>query len=361
MPGKTRPIQDCGASTAVAVYWASIYPQVRRELSIWDRYARAIPDPVLRSQAIGKLTRERLNPEAAAFFAITSLPEQRARIVRLIVAYQILYDYLDAVNEQPGCTSFQAGITLNLALVDAVMPSKSVCDYYRCCAHRDDGGYVAALMSVCRSALTATSAKSAVSPVLEKAARRCMQAQSYNHAVASEGDRGLRKWCVQEESGRGYLWWEVAAAGISCLAVHALFALATDPLVSTEEASTLDGAYFPAVCAISALLDSLVDAPDDALTANHSFAGRYGGSEQAAERLTAIANDARLGLDRLARPRAHSTILAGIVAFYLSSPSVDEGFAAPVAERVLSRAGSLARAMCAPMRLRRLGYEALSG
>ncbi len=103
--------------SAGAVYWLAIYPQVRRELFVWEQHARMIPDPVLRAQALHKLTVERLNPEAAAFFAVLAPRQGRARVVRLILAYQLLYDYLDGVNELPGCTNLQTGLRLHCALV----------------------------------------------------------------------------------------------------------------------------------------------------------------------------------------------------------------------------------------------------
>jgi hypothetical protein len=71
------------------VYWLRIYPQVRRELAAWEHRAGRIPDPVLRNQARGKLTGERLNPEAAALFAVLAARAQRRRLVSLIVAYQV--------------------------------------------------------------------------------------------------------------------------------------------------------------------------------------------------------------------------------------------------------------------------------
>ncbi len=80
--------------TAGSIYWLTIYPLARREIRHWKHRAELIPDPTLRAAALDKLTREHLNPEAAAFFAILAPARRRARLVRLIVAFQIAYDYL---------------------------------------------------------------------------------------------------------------------------------------------------------------------------------------------------------------------------------------------------------------------------
>jgi tetraprenyl-beta-curcumene synthase len=303
--------------------------------------------------ALHKLTAERLNPEAAAFFAVLAPRPERRRVVRLIIAYQILYDYLDAVNELPGCTDLQNGLQLHSALIDAVMPDQPLHDYYLHNPRHQDGGYALVLTDTCRRLLDSLASARRIAPILMHAADRCGQAQSHNHAVASEGEAGLIEWSLSQAPDSDYLWWELAAGGISCLAIHALFALAAEPASTIHDAELVDMVYFPPVCAISALLDSLADHNSDAGTTNHSFTARYSNSTHAAERLAAITTGAAEYVARLSRHRRHVIILSGIIAFYLSSPSVEAGFPAPVADSLMLTIGPVARPMRAVMRLRR--------
>jgi hypothetical protein len=189
--------------------------------------------------------------------------------------------------------------------------------------------------------------------VLQRAAQRAGDAQSHNHAIVSEGESGLIGWCLEAGGGTAYRWWEIAAGGVSCLGIHALFALAAERDSTVEDALRLDAAYFPPVCALSALLDSLSDHYSDVGTANHSFTARYRDSAEAATRFAVIANDAALLTARLRHPHRHKVILAGIAVFYLSSSSVGEGFPVPVAERLVRQLGPVVRPMQAIMRLRR--------
>jgi tetraprenyl-beta-curcumene synthase len=338
---------------ASAVYWLTIYPQIRQELREWEQQARTIPDPVLRGQALHKLTAERLNPEAAAFFAILAPRRTRSRVVRLIVAYQLLYDYLDAVNELSGCTDLENGLLLHRSLLDAVRQAPSACDYYKLNDTHDDGGYMCLLIDTCRTLVRTLESSARLEAVLCRAIARVGDAQSHNHAIASEGESGLIGWCLEQASGDTYLWWEIAAGGISCLGVHALFALAAQRDVTIQDALPVEAAYFPPICALSALLDSLSDHTADAGTANHSFTARYRDSNHAAERFVAIAKEAAELTERLDYPRRHTIILAGIVVFYLSSSSVREGFPVPVADRLSTSLGPVVRPMCMVMRLRR--------
>ena len=324
----------------------------------WDARAREIPDPLLRREALGKLSGERLNPEAAALFAMLAPSEQRARVVSLIVAYQVLYDYLDGVNEQPGFDELADGMQLHQALDDAVLLQRSPADYYLRHPGIDDGGYMRALVDWCRRVVADVPSIARAGAVIEQATERCGQAQSHNHATASGRDEALLSWCSRQSPRcGGYLWWETTAGGISCLNIHAALACAADPDAGAEEPSRVEAAYFPSICALSALLDSLADYHLDADSGNHSFVAHYADSQQATERLTAIAREARDRVAELRHGSRHAVILAGIVAYYLSSSSVRHGFPEPVARELLKEMGPLGASMCSVLKLRRRVHE----
>jgi tetraprenyl-beta-curcumene synthase len=338
--------------TAGITYWLTIYPRARLEIRRCRRRARQIPDSTLRAQALDKLTRERLNPEAAAFFAVLAPRRRRGPLVRLMVDYQIAYDYLDAINEQPASASLRNGLQLHRALSDAVSAQPSCADYYLYHPQNDDGGYLVDLVRACHKVLRSLPSTSVIEPVLVHAAERCGEAQSRNHAALVEGDGQLIDWTVAGKDSGEYLWWELAAAGISCLALHALFAGAACA-TALEEAERIDTAYFPPVCAISALLDSLIDYRHDAGNANHSFVGHYETSTPIAERFAAIASEARVLASTLKHHCRHTVILAGIASFYLSAPEAHTEFAQPVATRTLDCLGPTIAPILAVMRLRR--------
>jgi tetraprenyl-beta-curcumene synthase len=344
--------------TTGITYWLTIASAARSELRRWTRYARSIPDPVLRGHALGKLSNEALNPEAAAFFAVLAPQTNRLRLVRLIVAYQVMYDYLDAVNEELAFSSLRDGLQLHRALLDAVQFQQFSTDYYKHDPRRDDGGYLNTLINTCRDVLDACPSRVALTPALIAAARRCGEAQARNHAVSIEGYDQLIDWSEKQAAGSGYLWWELAAAGISCLAIHALFAAAATPKTTPHEAQCTDAAYFPPVCAISALLDSLIDLPDDADTINHSFVAHYTSSSHAAERYAAIIADAEEQLSGLRYARRHRIVLAGITGYYLSASEAHTTFAHAVTTRAIRAVSPVIWPILAVMRIRRLKHTA---
>ncbi|HTW41113.1 MAG TPA: DUF2600 family protein [Solirubrobacteraceae bacterium] len=342
----------CALFFSGVCYWLTIYPRACREIRRCRRRASEIRDPTLRAHALDKLTRERLNPEAAAFFAVLAPRRGRGVLIRLIVDFQIAYDYLDAINEQPTTASLRNGLQLHHALSDAVRAQPSGVNYYLHHPQRDDSGYLAGLVDACHRALQELPSSAALEPVLVGAAERCGEGQSHNHAVLVEGDQQLIAWTASLNGTDGYLWWELAAAGISSLVLHALFALAASPCTRAD-AERVDAAYFPSVCAISALLDSLIDRSGDAESANHSFVAHYPSQALAAQRFGAIAGEARTLGRQLRRHARHAVILAGIASFYLSAPAAYSDYARPVAARTLARLGPTARPIRAVMRWKR--------
>jgi len=269
-----------------------------------------------------------------------------------MVDFQIAYDYLDGVNEEPAAAFVRNGLQLHRALRDAVTAQPSRCDYYRYNPHSDDGGYLVWLVRACSTALGRLPSASALEPILIRAAERCGEGQSRNHALSVEGERQLIEWAAGADDGRGYLWWEIAAAGISCLALHALFAAAACQ-TAPAEAARIDRAYFPSVCAISALLDSLIDHPYDADAANHSFVAHYPSPALVAERFGSITGEACALSLALRAHHLHKVVLTGIASFYLSAPEARTRFAHPAARRTLACLGPTSAPILAVMGARR--------
>src|SRR5271154_1102291 len=339
--------------TAGFAYWLTIYPRARREIRRCKRRARGIPDPTLRAVALATLAREHLNPEAAAFFAVLASHRRRGPLVRLIVDFQVAYDYLDALNEQPTTAPLRNGLQLHRALSDAVRAHTSPADYYEFHPQTDDGGYLVGLVRACQGAIRMLPSTSAIEPVLICAAERCGQGQSRNHAMLVEGEQQLIEWTATHTDRAGrYLWWELAAGAISCLSVHALFAAAACA-TTRQQAERVDAAYFPSICSISALLDGLIDVARDAGTTNHNFVAHYDTDSQAAERFASITAEASALLRTLTNRYRHAVILAGIASFYLSAPGASTDFAEPVARRTLDGLGQASAPILAVMRLRR--------
>jgi tetraprenyl-beta-curcumene synthase len=354
--GAVAEARDTTASArALAVYRWAILPAVRRELRRWEGVAESMPDGLLRGQALAALREKGSNVEATAVFATLAPRPNRSAAVRASVALQVAVDYLDALGERPSPDPLRGGLALHMALVDALSPQTPPGDWYRLHPQREDGGYLLALVTECRSAVCELPSAAGVLPVAGRAAARCGEGQSRTHAAAQGEVSGLEAWARQLECTNGYLWWEVAAAASSSVAAHALIAAAADPETTAEEAELIDAAYFPPIGALTVLLDDLVDLAQDAEAGAHNYMAYYRDSTQAAARLALISSAARAATERLRRAPGHAAILAGVCGYYLSAPTARSSYAAPIRSRLIDCLGFPTRAILAFMRLSRRG------
>lgn len=337
----------------LVVFAVAIVPRVRVELDRWEQMAHAIPDAVLRGHALQSLHEKGSNVEAAAVFSILSPRRARADVVALLVALQVLTDYLDTVSEVADPEALRNSLALHEALLDAVGGGSPCSNYYRHHPHRDDGGYVAALVTFCQGCVEVLPARDAVRTSLDGAARRCAVGQSYTHAAIHGASEELERWASALADGTGYLWWEVAAGASSSVAVHALMASAADRTTTTEEARALDAMYFLGVGSLTVLLDNLVDRSADLAAGTHNYLGYYPSVEDAGGRLAAISRHAAAAARRRQRARRHVAILAGVLGFYLSAPDARAAHVRVVRARLLAAHVPAVRLVSSAMRTRR--------
>lgn len=339
---------------ALSRYWLTIFPVARAELARWRRCAAAIPDETLRSHALGTLADEHLNAEGAAVFAVLAPRSRRAHVVRLLVRYQLMYDYLDTLTEQPVASPLRAGRHLHRALTAALGEPPPSSSYYAHYAREEDGGYLAALVGACRGVFQALPAAGAVAPSLVRVVRRSAESQSRNHAAMLATESGLVRWATRvTPPASGLRWWETAAAAGSSLAIHALLASAADAALDAAAAERVECAYWPWINCLNTLLESMIDAPCDAVTGNHSYVEHYATPQLMARRLDLIATRAVDVARHLPHAPGHAAILAGMAAYYLAAPEAELPAALPAAVRVRHRLGSSVGLPLAMLRVRR--------
>jgi tetraprenyl-beta-curcumene synthase len=342
-PGTPR--EGAAAVAAFVTYRGSVLPFVHRELAEWRQAARLIPDPVLREQAEEAVVVKAGNAEATAVLSILAPRRGRRTVLRASTALQVAVDYLDSLGERAGADPLRDGLELHGALAAALDPGAEPGNWYAHHPQREDGGYLERLVSACRQAAGSLPSAGTILPLARRAIARCGEGQSHTHAAAAGSSEPLRRWASELAAPEGYEWWEVAAGASSSVAAHALLALAGAPRASRAEAELVDAAYFPSIGALTVLLDDLVDREADRAAAQHSYLRYYPSDAVAAERLEAIAGLARHAISPLPQSARHGALLAGVLAFYLSSPGAAAPGARAIRDRLLSSSGPVVRSL----------------
>lgn len=348
----SRPRELAALAVVMARFWLVVFPRVRSELHEWERRASAIPDPRLRRQALATLGSERLSAAGAALFAATTPRRRDPELVRALVAYQVICDYLDTLAEQPNPDPIRNGARLHRALADAVADGP-LADHYRGHAVRDDGGYLAALIAACRESCRALPAYEAVRTAAVREASR-NEVQGINHAPAGIREPALRRWAVaaQARDPRAAAdagWIELAAASSSSLAVLALIAAAADPDTTEHTAERVRRAYFPWIASLSSLLDSVTDRERDLESGELNFVSQYPSQAVAAARLGEVTRRSIAGARSLPRGERHVVLVVGMIAMQVSGPGARLPWTKPVTHAVLRAADALAMPLLLPL------------
>ena len=330
--------------------------EVSREVDRWRAVAAAIPDDALRHDALTAIDRKRANIDGAALF--WTLPRVRSReLLRLLVAYEILADFLDCTSERAAYVGTTNGRQLHRALVEALDPGLDVSDYYLYHPWTEDGGYVRALVDSCRQTCVRLPSFEAARPFLHRAA--CLtQVLALNHEPdPSRRDAVLRSWAekhfpVDEELA----WFELTGGASAWLTILALFALAADPGRDAREAKDTYAVYLPWVSLTGTMLDSYGDIAEDAANAAHSYIAQYGSADAAAERIAEIIRRSLDGAASLRDGERHLVIASCMIAMYLSKDSVRTPETRALTHGLTNAAGPLTRLLMPVLRVWRLNY-----
>lgn len=297
---------------------------------------------MLRRLALLTHRSERGNLDGAAAFAVLAPRTETARLVRAVVAFQATYDFADTLAEQPSSDPVANGRQLHSALVAALDPDGEHDDYYAYNRRCSDQGYMCGLIDACRAACAELPSYADVAEPARIAASRIVTYQALNHSE-HDPQRPLALWAAGlTPPGSGLRWWETAAGAASSLGVFALMAAASQPQLTTTEATAMQDAYFPWIGSLHVLLDSLIDRAEDLSNGRHSLVAHYASPEEAALRLRAISTRAAQATQSLSAGTRHALLLAGMTSFYLSSPGAWAPATRPAARHVLDTMGVLA-------------------
>lgn len=348
-------VAQCAAllrSATRQLAWAQ--PRISKEAARWRRQASGIPDAALRRAALTALDTKRGHTDGAALFA--TLPRARDRtLLDLLVAYEIIWDYLDTVHES--APDERNGRQLHLALVDALDSRRPLSEWYEHHTASDDGGYLRDLVVACRRGCASLPSFPVVREMLATEAWRA-QVLALNHlADPEQRDAALRAWAWEEFPGEERLaWFELSGAASASLVVHALLAVAADPDARSADALTVRDAYWPWISLATTMLDSYVDRAEDAANDNHSYVAHYPDERRAVERIETSIVEAAARVMRLPNRHRHAVILAGMIAMYLSKDSVRAHEWNRSAQRLLAAGGTLPRRLHPILRIWRVRY-----
>lgn len=363
-PWSVRQLSVLGGAVGQQLGWG--LRGVGADVARWRRRAQAIPDPVLRRDALTALREKRSYVNGAALFASVVPGDAARRVQPLLVTFQIMANYLDTVSERTVEVDADRGGRLMRAFVDAVDLSSPVAGdgYYAGLARTDDGGYLAELVSDCRRGCEALPRYAAARGLLAREAERARALEVTHDPVVVRRDDRLRGF-AEDEYGAGHDldWFEHAAGAASALTVIVLLALAgrpcdaaTTPEDGTRELEMAASAY-RWTAALSTILDSYVDRAEDLASGDWSMVGYYPSAEAGQARIAAVAERSLREVRGLREGERHAVIVSAMIAMFLSRDSARDGDLRACSRDLARSGGSLTRALVPVLRAWRTAYR----
>ena len=353
MPLTVKQLAALTRATTWQLAWG--LPRVAAELRRWRVQALRIPDNDLRADALHALDSKRGHTDGAALFW-TLTRRRRPELLRLLVAYEVIYDYLDNLSERSAAQGDPHGQHLFLALVDSVAPGRTPADYYQHCSWHADGGYLRLLVETCRAGCRRLPGFTTAQPFLELEAAHTSVLASNHITDPHVRDETLQRWSTAHVAPGidSLAWYERTAAASQSVVTFALLATAAEPTTSPEAVRSVYEAYYPWFAYAVTMLDSWVDRAEDEASGAHSYIAHYTDSEQAVSRLCESAARSAESLLSLPHGQRHAVLLACMIAMYLSKNSVRGFEGRAPARRIAEAGGSLTLCLLPVLRLWRI-------
>lgn len=306
----------------MAKVYRKIIPAAHQELNFWKKHAENIPNLELRTQALASIEQKTFHCEGGAILALTA-DKQYKKVVKFIVAYQTISDYLDNLCDRSTSLDPDDFAALHESMKDALSLEGVDKNYYRLREDQDDGNYLNDLAETCRSVLRELKHYQLIKEYLLELCEYYCDLQIHKHVIQDERVPRLEKWFHQhQESLPKMEWFEFSACSGSTLGIFSLVSYAMREDFQAQDAENIRNGYFPYIQGLHILLDYFIDQEEDRAEGDLNFCFYYENQETLFERLKHFIREADRHTEYLPHKKFHQLINRGLLGIYLSDSKV---------------------------------------
>ncbi|UOE93526.1 tetraprenyl-beta-curcumene synthase family protein [Alkalihalobacillus sp. LMS39] len=302
--------------------YKDVIPSVHHYLQGWKQKATDIPNEELRTQALMSIQTKTFHCEGGGIYGLLG-QERKEDVIRFIVAYQTISDYLDNLCDRS--TSFDPNDfrALHESMQHALRPGTPTVNYYRYRQDQDDGGYLQALVETCQEVANTLPSYSKIFPVISELCEYYCDLQVYKHVKKEERVQLLENWFAKHRQAFPKMsWYEFSACTGSTLGIFCLVAYAQDEWLSSDDIKRIKEGYFPWVQGLHILLDYFIDQEEDKQGGDLNFCFYYESEKKLIDRFRVFVEQANKSIKKLPDSRFHHLINKGLLAIYLADEKV---------------------------------------
>ncbi|MBU8905287.1 tetraprenyl-beta-curcumene synthase family protein [Desertibacillus haloalkaliphilus] len=308
--------------TLLASVYRHVIPSVHHYLNGWKEKARAIPNEELRTQALLSIENKAFHCEGGGIYGLLA-KEENDKVIRFIVAYQTISDYLDNLCDRSTSldpTDFRA---LHDSMLHALTPGAEPVNYYRYRDEQDDGGYLESLVMTCQDVLQSLPSYEKIAASLKELAGYYCDLQVYKHVKKEDRVPLLEEWFEKHKSQLPEMtWYEFSACAGSTLGIFCLVSYAVDEHLTVETVANIKDGYFPWVQGLHILLDYFIDQEEDREGGDLNFCFYYDSKQEMMDRFQQFKQQADASIAKLPDRKFHTMINKGLLAIYLADEKV---------------------------------------
>lgn len=308
--------------TMMAKIYKDVLPRVHDHLTGWKLKANNIPNEELRTQALASIETKTFHCEGGSIYGLLA-GEEIDKVIRFIVAYQTISDYLDNLCDRSTSldpTDFRA---LHQSMIHALTPSATLENYYRYRDDQDDGGYLHDLVFTCQEVLSSIPNYDYIFSHNIELAKYYCDLQVYKHVKKEERVPRLEAWFNEHKVKLPEMsWYEFSACTGSTLGIFCLVSYAASGDFSKEDAEHVKKSYFPWVQGLHIMLDYFIDQEEDRKGGDLNFCFYYENEKQLMNRLEHFAVEADKSIRNMPDWHFHYFINKGLLAIYLADEKV---------------------------------------
>ncbi|WP_455675763.1 tetraprenyl-beta-curcumene synthase family protein [Pradoshia sp.] len=300
-----------------------IFPIVHRELDYWEERANSIPNEELRIQAKASIAHKTFHCEGGSILALIA-GEKKNQVIRFIVAYQTISDYLDNLCDRSTSLDPDDFSLLHESMKHALDPQAKLKNYYELREDQNDGGYLADLVRTCQEVLQALPHYKEIQPFLFELCGYYCDLQIHKHVIWEERVHRLQAW-FQTNRNRlpeGMAWYEFSACAGSTLGIFCLVSYAARSSFRGCLAKDVRDAYFPYVQGLHIMLDYFIDQEEDRIGNDLNFCFYYESEKKMIDRLCFFLEQANLDVEKIPDSQFHQMVNKGLVGIYLADEKV---------------------------------------
>lgn len=300
-----------------------IFPIVHRELDYWEERAKSIPNEELRIQATASIAHKTFHCEGGSILALIA-GEDRAQVIRFIVAYQTISDYLDNLCDRSTSLDPEDFSLLHESMQHALNPTAELKNYYERREDQNDGGYLSDLVKTCQEVMQTLPYYKEIQPYLFELCGYYCDLQVHKHVIWEERVHRLQAWFEDNKHHLpgGMTWYEFSACAGSTLGIFCLVSYGARASFRDGLAKNVRNAYFPYVQGLHIMLDYFIDQEEDRVGNDLNFCFYYESEQKMIERLCFFLEQANRDIEKIPDEHFHKMVNQGLVGIYLADGKV---------------------------------------